>query len=471
MRRHHDPRTHSTPVHRPAATRLGLGLATAFMIGACGRGPAASPPSTAAAEITESLGCVQSEQGGCLPTAPQSARVDLAPPSFSDPTHVTNPLHPSSQLHSALLLGRAGGRPFRVEVTLLPGAKTIEWNGQPVETLESQYVAFLDGRIHEVALDWYAQADDGSVWYFGEDVFNYEDGVVADTHGTWLAGRDGPPAMIMPANPQVGDVYRPENIPGLVFEEVTVQSIDVTVDGPRGPVHGAIVVQELHMDGAYEDKTFAPGYGEFSTGSGDNLEALALGVPTDALPGPVPAELATLLSGAVAIFDAAPANDWPAASVTLGTMTTAWDAYRAGGAPPMLDAQMSAALDALSRAVDARNPSQARQAALDIAQASLDFQLRHRPPAEIDLARFDLWAHQLLVDAEADDPGAVSGDVATLEWMRDRFAHTLGSADTGQVDALLGELRAAAADTEDLAAVTAAAVRLRDLLARLVLAG
>jgi hypothetical protein len=76
-----------------------------------------------------------------------------------------------------------------------------------------QYVAYLGGRILEVALDWYAQADDGSVWYFGEDVFNYLDGMVADTHGTWLACKDGPPGMIMPAIPSPGQVYRPENIP------------------------------------------------------------------------------------------------------------------------------------------------------------------------------------------------------------------------------------------------------------------
>ena len=61
-----------------------------------------------------------------------------------------------------------------------------------------QYVAYSGGRILEVALDWYAQADDGSVWYFGEDVFNYEDGVVADTHGTWLAGKDGRQAVSCP---------------------------------------------------------------------------------------------------------------------------------------------------------------------------------------------------------------------------------------------------------------------------------
>ena len=63
----------------------------------------------------------------------------------------------------------------------------------------SQYVAFLGGSIEEVAYDLYAQADDGSVWYFGEDVFDFRDGAIVVTEGTWLAGKDGPAAMIMPA--------------------------------------------------------------------------------------------------------------------------------------------------------------------------------------------------------------------------------------------------------------------------------
>ncbi|MGI0029564.1 MAG: hypothetical protein ACREAQ_07635, partial [Nitrososphaera sp.] len=279
-----------------------------------------------------------------FPTAPASARVDLGRPSFSDPTNVTNPLFPISQLARALLLGNVGGVPLRVETTLLPYTRTIEVNGRDVETLVSQYVAFLDGRILEVALDWYAQADDGSVWYFGEDVFNYEDGIIVDTEGTWLAGRDGPVAMIMAANPQVGNVWRPENICGLVFEEVTVTSTGVTVNGPGGPVAGAIVVDELHMDLTHEDKIFAPGYGEFSTGSGSDLEAIALAVPTDALPGPTPAELGTLSSRATDVFDAAHAGDWSAASAAVNDMTAAWATFQGGAVPPMLDTQMDGAL-------------------------------------------------------------------------------------------------------------------------------
>src|SRR5207344_3166673 len=212
--------------------------------------------------------------------APETRRVDLVAPSFPDPTTITNPLFPIGELQSALLLGKLYGKPWRAETNLLPGTKIVEWNGQQIETLRSQFVAYLNGRIFEVAVDLYAQADDGSVWYFGEDAYTYEHGRVVDTEGTWLAGVNGPPAMIMPGHPKVGDVYRAENIPGLVFEQVTVERIGVTVNGPIGPVSGAMIGQELHMDEVrLEDKTFAPGYGELFSGGGRTFEANALAVP------------------------------------------------------------------------------------------------------------------------------------------------------------------------------------------------
>jgi hypothetical protein len=445
--------------HILALAALSIGLAAAFAATACGDDGGSGAASSDSRTIPQPpLGKLSK-----LPIAPEGERADLAVPSFSDPTDVTNPLFPIGELHSALLLGKAEGKPLRVETTLLPGTKTIDWNGSQVETLESQYVAFLDGRLHEVALDWYAQADDGSVWYLGEDVFNYEHGVIADTEGTWLAGREGPAAMIMPADPRVGDVYRPENAPGRVFEEVTVKSVGRTVDGPRGPVDGAIVVEELHQDGKHEDKTFAPGYGEFTTGAGADVEAVALAVPTDALAGSPPAELETISTGADDVFDAAGSSDWKTASAALDRITSAWATYRAGDVPVLLDAQMNAALETLAGAVGAARARDAREAALDVARAGLDLQLRYRLPAEIDLARFDVWTRQLLVDAAAGDEAAVAGDVTTLEWIRDRVAHALDGSATRRIDAELRYLRATA-DAEELAAATEAAARLRETL-------
>jgi hypothetical protein len=356
------------------------------------------------------------------------------------------------------------GKPFRTEVTLLPDTRIIEWQGRQVETLVSQYVAFIDGRLHEVAYDFYAQDDKGAVWYFGEDVFNFKDGAITDTHGTWIAGKDGPAAMIMPADPEVGDVYRPENIPGFVFEEVTVKAVDQTLTGPLGPVEGGLVIEELHLlDSSTEGKTFGPGYGEFLTGGGGNVEALALAVPTDALSEPTPVELVTLESGAADVFDAAQSRNWKTAQATVERMTAAWAVVRAGEVPNRLERQMSDALEALADGVAGRRAPEASQAAIDVARWSLDLQLRHRPVTEIDLARFDLWAAQLLVDAAAGDAAAVNGDFFTLDYIRDRIQRTLDEADRTRLNTALEELNGAVAD-EDLAAAADAAGELRETL-------
>jgi hypothetical protein len=406
------------------------------------------------------------------PTAPRSDRVDLATPKFSNPTKVDNPLFPIGDLHSAILLGNDEGHPLRIETTLLPGTKTIEWKGTKIKTLISQFVSYLDGRIHEVALDWYGQADDGAVWYFGEDVFNFQDGVVADTDGTWVTGKDGPPGMIMPANPQLGVAFRPENIPGFVFEEVVVKSAGQTVPGPRGPVPGAIVGQENHLiEGFYEDKTFAPGYGEFRSGVGGNLEALAIAVPTDTLPGGVPAPLATISRGVNDIFDAAAAGNWDAASATLDAMKAAWATHQASGTvPPLLETQMSQALDALAGnalvpAVDARNPEGAREAAIDAGMAARDLELQYRPVAEIDRARLDLWSKQLVVDSSSleADTGHIAGDVAALTRGWDRIAHAVDKPVARTIETELTSLEKAA-KKKDVAKAAGAATRLNQAL-------
>jgi hypothetical protein len=399
-----------------------------------------------------------------IPVAPESERVDLEMPTFSDPTNITNPLFPVSSQDSVLMLGHVDGKPFRTEVTLLPETQIIEWEGRRVETLVSQYNAFLDGRIQEVAYDYYAQADDGSVWYFGEDVYDFIDGAIVVTEGTWRSGRDGPAAMIMPGDPQVGDVYRTENAPGFVFEEVTVRSVDQTLKGPTGPIEGGLLAEELHSDGTTEQKVFAPGYGEFFTAGGGDVEALALAVPTDALDGEVPAELTTLSDGALEIFDAAGSDDWAAASATVRGMVAAWQTYRGGDVPRLIEPRMDQALSTLAGAVRVRKATEARDAAIQAARSSLDLQLSYRPQAEIDLARMDLWAAQLMVDEAAGDVAGVGADQFALDYDRDRIRDAVDARDLTRIDTEIGAIQIAVAD-QDLAAAAAAAGRLRTTLA------
>jgi hypothetical protein len=403
-----------------------------------------------------------------LPLEPMSRRIDLTAPRFSNPTRITNPLFPISRLRSVVFSGRVDGKPFHTETTLLPETRIIEWSpGQTVKARVSQYLAYVDGRVEEVALDYYAQADDGSVWYLGEDVNDYDpDGFVDSTLGSWLAGREGPPEMIMPAHPKVGDVHRAENIPAIAFEEVEIKTTGKTVAGPAGPVRGAMVARELHDDGTFSDKVFAPGYGEFFTGDRNEVEALALAVPTDALDGPLPAELKTLARAASGVLRSTRAGNWRSASTGLRTEVGAWEAYRGNPVPTRLESEMNRALRELRTGIGKRDRTRAGSAAIDVGQSALDLQLRYRKPAEVDLDRFQLWADQALVDAAAGDVGGVRGDVTTMEWIRDRLAADLKAADLTAIDAHLTGLRESVADdNEDLSAATAEASQLRHPLA------
>ena len=92
-----------------------------------------------------------------------------------------------------MLLGNDEGHPLRIETALLPEPKVIEWNGQKIETLVSQFVA-LSRRAHPRGRPRLVRAGRRrNVWYFGEDVFNYEDGVVADTEGPGSPARTARP--------------------------------------------------------------------------------------------------------------------------------------------------------------------------------------------------------------------------------------------------------------------------------------
>ena len=451
---------------------LVLGLAIALVTAGCtdeagsvsASGESASVSAQASGEASRAIS--QPAVPSRIPVAPESERVDFTMPTFSDPTNVTNPLFPVSLQESVLMLGHVDGKPFRTEVTLLPETRIIEWEGQRVETLVSQYNAFLGGRIDEIAYDYHAQADDGSVWYFGEDVFDFRDGAIVVTEGTWLAGKDGPAAMIMPGDPQVGDVYRTENAPGFVFEEVTVRSVGETLEGPMGPIEGGLLADELHSDGKTEQKVFAPGYGEFRTAGGGDVEALALAAPTDARSEPLPSELETMSNGALAVFDAAGSGDWQAASDAVADLTVTWAAYRTSDVPPLIEPRVTAALDDLARAVSAREATDARNAAIEAARLSFDLQLQYLPAAEIDLARMDLWAAQLLVDEAAGDAGGVGADAFALDYVRDRIRAAVDARDLTRINTELGTIQVAVVD-EDLALAAAAAERLRRTLAEL----
>jgi hypothetical protein len=97
----------------------------------------------------------------------------------------------------------------------------------------------------ERTYDWFAQDKEGTVWYFGEDTKEYENGEVVSTKGSWEAGVDGAkPGIIMPAEPKVGQSYPQEYYPGEAMDMARVLSFNASVTVPYGSFDHALDTKE-----------------------------------------------------------------------------------------------------------------------------------------------------------------------------------------------------------------------------------
>jgi hypothetical protein len=328
-----------------------------------------------------------------------------SPPTFSNPTKINNPYFPVSKERLGIALGVEDGLSFRTETTLLPGTKTITWDGGTVKTRIQQYVAYLDGDIIEVAYDWYAQADDGTVWYFGEDVFNYEDGVVVNTDGTWIAEPGAaPPGIIMPGKPFVGQVFNPENYFPIVWEEDTIKSLTHSENTPKGPINDAMYIDEKLLDGSWGTKTYAKGFGELRA-TGPNEDAHLAVFNQAGNFGYFPAKLDAIESHADDLMYALP--NWTKANKKFDQLTKVWNAYKPKAAKDGVPTEFIASFDAnladLKAAMQAKDGLVAKESANDIRMDAVDMMTVYNPEEPTDLLRFEVMERELILDVKGKD--------------------------------------------------------------------
>jgi hypothetical protein len=122
----------------------------------------------------------------------------------------------------------------------------------------------LDGQIIEDTLDWYAQDEDGTVWYLGEDTAEFENGKIITRKGSFEAGVDGAQAgVIMPASPEVGMAYRQEYYKGEAEDNGKVLDLGQQASVPAGEFDDLLQTADttpLEPD-VLEHKYYASGVG------------------------------------------------------------------------------------------------------------------------------------------------------------------------------------------------------------------
>lgn len=100
-----------------------------------------------------------------------------------------------------------------------------------VETVVYWDRVWVGGVLKEDTRDYIAQDKEGNVWYFGEDVDNYEGGKLDNHDGSWIAGVDGAkPGILIKAFPEVGESYKQEQYPGKAEDTVEVLSMTESLE-------------------------------------------------------------------------------------------------------------------------------------------------------------------------------------------------------------------------------------------------
>ena len=115
--------------------------------------------------------------------SPAQAAVPSGPPTFSNPLDITNLYFPFQPGGLKVFNGLSDAVKTVVVDKYLTETRTFNWSGGVVECRVLEEVGFEGGKLVEISKNFFAQADDGTVYYFGEVVDIYDNETSLQEHG------------------------------------------------------------------------------------------------------------------------------------------------------------------------------------------------------------------------------------------------------------------------------------------------
>lgn len=124
---------------------------------------------------------------------------------------------------------------------------------------------WIDGALVEVSHNFYARCPGSNdIFYFGEEVDFYDNGVIVGHEGSWLAGDDdAQPGLIMPGRFLLGSRYFQEVAPDIAMDRARNTASGLEISTPAGDFQNCVkVVETTPLEpGAQSIKYYAPGVG------------------------------------------------------------------------------------------------------------------------------------------------------------------------------------------------------------------
>jgi len=248
-------------------------IALILMVGisACGNTASTTPMPTAFTSPTSTK--VSNIETG--PTEEPTNDVEFAledfeSAKFDDPTNFTNkwfPLTPGAKYNFEGFTEEAGREiPHTIIFTVTDLYKEIEG----VRTIVVWILDYSDEMLVEAEIAFYAQDNDGNVWFMGEYPEVYENGKMVEAP-SWIPGLKGAKAgIVMKADPQVGKPsYAQGWGPAVNWTDrgrVVAKGEQTCV--PLDCYEDVLITEEFSQSepDAFQVKYYAPGVGNFKVG-------------------------------------------------------------------------------------------------------------------------------------------------------------------------------------------------------------
>lgn len=222
-------------------SRVAFGVAiSAASLTACDGGHPTMPSAGAVALTAQTLGVAR-----------------CAPGNGGFTTSFTHPyFFPATVGHQSVLEGDDHDESVRLQITVLAATRNV--GGVTTRVIEER--EWVDGSLLEVSWNYYAQASDGSICYYGEDVDIYQDGGIVHD-GAWCGEGGNQPGIFLPAELAVGTRFQMEVAPGIALDEGRIVGFG-PVEVPYDRFIQTLRVREFNpLDGDVGFKVFAQGVG------------------------------------------------------------------------------------------------------------------------------------------------------------------------------------------------------------------
>jgi hypothetical protein len=253
---------------------VGVVLLSMILVSACGTTTDASPtpPTPTSPEEAKAIPVTGEDR---MPD-PDVVFPELEMAAFDDPTNIDNeffPLKPGMQyVYDGFIRQGANKIPRRMVFTVTDLTREVAG----VETVVAHVEERFDGELVESDMAFYAQDNDGNVWFLGEYQETYE----ADEEiQAWVAGLDDAQAgIVMNAEPEPETPpYAQSRIMNRV-DHGRVVAAGQQVCAPAGCYEDVLVTEEFHQQepDAPQVTFYAPEVGLVKVGWRQSLELISL---------------------------------------------------------------------------------------------------------------------------------------------------------------------------------------------------